>query len=506
MSELLAMRGICKSFGNLQASDHVDLTLHNGDVLGLLGENGAGKTTLMNILFGTYAADTGNITVDGRPVHIRNSADALALGIGMVHQHFHLVPRHTVLENLMVGRPGRGLRLDRAAATARLAEIGRQFRLRLDPDTLVGDLTIGEQQRLEIIKALFRGARILILDEPTAALTPQETEGLFDAVRAMAQQGMGVILISHKLHEVRAVTNRIMVMRQGRVVAERINDERITEKLLAELMCGREIAPTVKPLQAPGRVLLRLSSIDTAGSERRRLKKLSLEIHAGEIVGIAGVAGNGQRELADVIAGVLAPLAGRIDVDGQAFEELDARRAQALGIGRIPEDRMGTGLLTQSPLADSMVLPRIREAPFSRHGLLDRRAILAFAEAQIEKFAIRAAGPLARTGTLSGGNLQKALLARELAWNPLILLASQPTRGLDVGASQFVHGKFLELRAAGRGLIVISEDLEEIFEISDRIVVMSAGRIVGDFAAGEVNVETVGLLMAGGAHEAGAAA
>src|SRR6266436_2137958 len=319
-----------------------------------------------------------------------------------------------------------------------------------------------------------------------------------DAVRAMVQQGMGVILISHKLHEVRAVTNRIMVMRLGRRVAERANDATASEKLLAELMCGREILPTVKPPSARGRALMRLTGIETTGSERRRLKNLSLDIHAGEITGIAGVAGNGQRELADVIAGVLTPLKGGIEFDGRAIDRLDPRRAQALGIGRIPEDRIGMGLLIQSPLADSMALPRIRQAPFSRHGLLDRRAIREFAEAEIEKYAIRAAGPMVRTGTLSGGNLQKALLARELAWDPLVVLAAQPTRGLDVGATQFVHGKFLELRSTGRGLVVISEDLEELYQLADRIVVMSAGRIVGDFAIGEASVEKIGLLMTGG--------
>jgi general nucleoside transport system ATP-binding protein len=494
---LLAMRGIVKRFGAVTACGGVDLTLRAGDVLGLLGENGAGKTSLMNVLFGTYAADEGSILIEGRPVQIRDSADALKLGIGMVHQHFHLVPRHTVLENLMVGRPGKGLALDRAGALAKLKEIGEAYGLGLDPDALVQDLAIGEQQRLEIVKALFRGARILILDEPTAALTPQETEGLFQAVRAMAARGLAVIFISHKLEEVRAITTHVLVMRQGAVVAELQNAPELSGRRIAELMCGRPIQPPVKGAATLGPVLLRLSGVCTAGSERRRLKSVSLEVRGGEIVGIAGVSGNGQLELADVIAGMLEPTSGRIEIAGQTLDGVSPRRVQELKVGRIPEDRMGVGLLTQSPLADSMVLPRVHGAPFSRRGLIDRKAILGFAREQIERYAIRAAGPMVRTGTLSGGNLQKALLARELAADPMVVIAAQPTRGLDVSAAGFVHSRFLELRGQGRALLVISEDLEELFLIADRIAVMSAGRIVGDLPIAEATVERIGLMMTG---------
>ena len=494
---LLAMRGIGKRFGAVQANRDVELTLLPGDILGLLGENGAGKTTLMNILFGTYSPDEGNIEIDGQPVEIHNSAAAIAHGVGMVHQHFHLVPRHTVLENLLVGRPGRRGLLDKAAARARLDEIGRHFQLVLDPDRLVGDLTIGEQQRLEIIKALFSGARILILDEPTAALTPQEADGLFDALRAMAAEGMGVIFISHKLHEVRAITSHVMVMRLGEVVANLENAPEVSQAHLAELMCGHELTPPMKPEKQPGRSLLQLRDAVTDAAGRTNLAEISLDIRAGEILGVAGVSGNGQRELAEVVAGMLPLSAGSLEIDGAAVPNPSANVMQALGVGRIPEDRMGTGLITSLPLSDSMVLPRIGEAPFSRHGILNHRAIRAFVEEQIERFSIKADGPDIRAGTLSGGNLQKALLARELAWNPLVLLAAQPTRGLDVGAARFVHEQFLDLRARDRAVLLISEDLEEIFTLSDRIAVMYEGRIMGILPIAEADVRRVGLMMAG---------
>ncbi|MEE8123041.1 MAG: ABC transporter ATP-binding protein [Alphaproteobacteria bacterium] len=495
---LLAMRGVSKSFGAVQANDKVDLTLHRGDILGLLGENGAGKTTLMNVLFGAYAADAGTIEIDGEPVAIHNSADAIAFGVGMVHQHFHLVPRHSVIENIMVGQKGRGGLLDRAAAEARLAEIGREYDLNLAPDTLVGDLTIGEQQRLEIIKALFRGARILILDEPTAVLTPQETEGLFRAVRALADKDMGVIFISHKLYEVREITKGVMIMRHGVVTATLDNSPDLTDRQLGELMCGHELTPPTKPPSERGRVLLSLEGIRAGGTEDRPvLKDVSLNVHAGEIVGIAGVSGNGQRELADLISGVLQHFAGRFEIDGRVIERPSVKQIKEAGIGRVPEDRMGIGLITTLPLSDSMVLPRINGAPFSRYGVLSRGAIRKFVTEQIERFSINTAGVDVRTGTLSGGNLQKALLARELAWDPLVLLVAQPTRGIDIGATEFVHRQFLDLRARGRGLLVISEDLEELFTLSDRIAVIYEGRIMAVLPVAEATAQRVGLLMAG---------
>lgn len=493
---LLAMHGIGKRFGAVQANRNVELNLQPGDILGLLGENGAGKTTLMNILFGTYSPDEGRIEIDGQPVEIHNSAAAIAHGVGMVHQHFHLVPRHTVLENLLVGRKGRRGVLDEAAARARLDEIGRHFQLVLDPDRMVGDLTIGEQQRLEIIKALFSGARILILDEPTAALTPQEADGLFDALRAMAAEGMGVIFISHKLHEVRAITSHVMVMRLGEVVANLENAPDVSQAHLAELMCGHELTPPVKPEKQPGRPLLQLRDAVTEAG-RANLAGVTLDVRAGEILGVAGVSGNGQRELAEVIAGMLPLSSGSLETDGTAVPAPSPNVMQALGVGRIPEDRMGTGLITSLPLSDSMVLPRIGEAPFSRHGVLDRSAIRAFVEEQIERFGIKADGPDIRAGTLSGGNLQKALLARELAWDPLVLLAAQPTRGLDVGAARFVHELFLDMRNRDRAVILISEDMEEIFALSDRIAVMYEGRVVGVLPIAEADVRKIGLMMAG---------
>ena len=495
----LAMHGICKRFGATLANDDVAINLERGDILGLLGENGAGKTTLMNILFGAYAPDAGRIEIDGTPVEMTNSAVALRHGVGMVHQHFHLVARHSVLENLMTGRPGRHGLLDRSGALARLDEISAHYGLDLEPDRLAGGLSIGEQQRLEILKALFWGARILILDEPTAVLTPQEARRLFKALKAMAEKGMAIIFISHKLVEVLDLTSHIAILRNGLKVADLATADVNNKAELAELMCGHALTPPHRAKQQKaGPVLMALDGI-TAGGRGRQLHDINLTLRGGEIVGIAGVSGNGQQELADVIAGVEPVLSGHIEIDGHPITDPDPVKMQAAGIGRVPEDRMGTGLITGLPLADNFVLSRAGQAPFSRFGFLSRTKIEQFARRQIELFSITAAGLNIRTGTLSGGNLQKVLLARELAWKPKVLLAAQPTRGLDVSAVDFVHEQLLAVRSAGGAVLLICEDLEELLQLCDRIAVLYEGRIAGVVDRKNASRNEIGLLMGGAA-------
>ncbi|MDH3690303.1 MAG: ABC transporter ATP-binding protein [Gammaproteobacteria bacterium] len=501
---LLEMRGIEKRFGDVCANKSVDLTLHSGEVLGLLGENGAGKTTLMNVLFGMYSADAGTVRVAGSAVSIDCPADAIAAGVGMVHQHFHLVLRHTVLENLLVGQPSLHGRLNKANVRRRLDEIGERYGLTLPAESVAGELSVGEQQRLEIVKALFRGARVLILDEPTSVLTPQQTEGLFEAMRAMAKEGVGIIFISHKLGEVLDITDRLTIMRRGEVVATLDNDGALSRRQLAELMCGHELEPPRKASAQKGAVLLELKSVGLRGHTgvRERLADVSLAVRGGEIVGMAGVSGNGQKELAEVIAGVIRPERGQVEINGYAVRNANPRMMRRLGLAYIPEDRIGAGLLPSLSLSDSMMLPRFNQHPFSRFGWLNRTAIQDFVREQVKQYGIRVSRHDVRTGTLSGGNLQKALLARELAFHPLVVVAAQPTRGLDVGAVEFVHSRFLELRSQGRAVLLISEDLEELFALSDRILVLYAGRVVGNLCTNGTSVSEVGLLMTGSAAEA----
>ncbi len=491
---LLEMRGIDKRFGAVHANRSVDLTLEHGEILGLLGENGAGKTTLMNVLFGIYAADAGSVRIGGRRCRIGTPAAALAAGIGMVHQHFHLVAPHTVIENLMLGQRGGGLH--RGAAIARLAAIAGHYGLELDPDARVADLSVGEQQRLEIVKALYRGARILILDEPTSVLTPQQSESLFAALRALAADRVGIIFITHKLDEVLAITDRITVMRRGAVTAHATNDGTLDRRRIAELMCGYNPAPPPAVAAPPGATLLAARGLRVA-TRGGPGKPFDIELRGGEILGVAGVSGSGQRELAETLAGVRPSAGGTIEVDGQPIAHPTVRRMQALGIGHVPEDRIGEGLLGGLTLADSMMLTRIADPRFSRGGWLRRGAIRAFVEQQVERYDIRGGGAATRTALLSGGNLQKVLLARELAFDPRVLIAAQPTRGLDVGAVEFVHQRIVEVAERGGAVLLISEDLEELMALSARVMVMFEGGLAGILDARAASAASIGLLMTG---------
>lgn len=496
---ILSLTGITKRFGSATANMAVNFDLGKGEIVGLLGENGAGKTTLMNVVFGLYQPDEGTIRIDGKPVGINTTADAIALGIGMVHQHSHAVARHTVLENLMTGLPGRRGLLDRRSALHRLSEIRDAYGLHLDPDRLAGDLAVGEQQRLDILRALFRRARVLVLDEPTSVLTPQETEGLFTALRALRDDNVGIVFISHKLNEVRAITNRIVVMRRGEVVANMPNDGTLTNIGLASLMCGHEPERVVREPARKGDVRLSLKGLTLSHAKHNDTKEpIDLDIHAGEIVGIAGVSGNGQVRLAETVAGVEAALAGEIRIDGSIVKNPSPRQMQARGLAYIPEDRIGAGLVGSLPLLENMVLSRYVEAPFANRGWLNWRAILDFATKQIASYDVRPPDPHMPVGLFSGGNQQKAIIARELAFSPRVLVIAQPTRGLDVSAIAFVHRALMNLRNEGCAIMLISDDLDELFQLSDRIAVMYEGEIIRDLPVEQASISTVGLTMTEG--------
>ena len=490
--------GVTKAFPGVLANDHVDLALHAGEVHALLGENGAGKSTLAAVLTGLYRPDAGELRMRGEPVELRSPRDGLERGIGMVHQHFRLVPTFTVLENLELGdrrlpwrwRPGR--------LRAAVAELGERYGLPVDPDARVGDLAVGEQQRVEIIKVLYRGADVLLLDEPTAVLTPQEADALFATVRALAADGKAVAFISHKLGEVMAVADRVTVLRDGRVVAERATAETGPAEL-AELMVGRPV--DLSPLRAEGEpgdpvlVVEGLGLDPVAG--RGALHDVSLTVRAGEIVGVAGVAGNGQRELAETIAGLRRPDRGRVVVQGREVTGRGPRAARAAGLAYVPEDRLHTGLAAGLSLADNLQLTR--PLPL----LLDRRGAVEEARRVIGEFDVRTTGPQARPRSMSGGNAQKVLLARELegrgADPPRALVVAAPTRGLDVGATEFVRSLLHRRRAEGCGILLISEDLDEVRALSDRVVVVFEGRLVAERPP-TADPGELGLAMAGHAE------
>ncbi len=501
------MRGISKRFPGVVANDRVDFEAAAGEVHALLGENGAGKSTLSNILTGLYRPDEGEILLYGQPVRFGSPRDALDAGIGMVHQHFRLVEPFTVAENIALGehgtrdregRRGSSFRINPRKIEARVHELGERYGVAVDPRARIWQLSLGEQQRVEILKALYRDARILILDEPTAVLTPQEAEGLFENVRRIVADGRTVIFISHKLNEVIAVSNRVTVLRGGRSVAT-VATAAATPRSLAELMVGHEMGePARERRPAPGAAMLELEGVRVLAERgEEAVRGVSLQVGGGELVAVAGVAGNGQRELSEAIAGLRVPHAGRIRVDGEPVRPGDPRAALAAGIAFVPEDRLATGSAPGLSIASNLVLRSYRDRSVSRGPLLLLAQIRANASALIARYRIAAPGPSAPARVLSGGNLQKVVLAREFSGEPRVVVAASPTQGLDVGATETVRAYLREAAAAGAAVLVFSEDLDEILELADRVLVIYEGSLVGEVAAAGADLHEIGLLMAG---------
>jgi simple sugar transport system ATP-binding protein len=496
----LEMRGITKRFPGTLANDHIDLDVRPGEIHALLGENGAGKTTLMNILYGLIGPDEGEIRIDGETVTIRDPADAIARGIGMVHQHFMLVPVLSVAENVVLGSEVmRGpVLLDQAEAARRIRDLSTQLGFTIDPDARVEQLSVGQQQRVEIVKALYRRARILVLDEPTAVLTPQETDEIFGVLRRLRAEGASIVFISHKLDEVLRIADRITVIRRGAVVGERLPGL-TSEQELADLMVGRSVSLRVdRGVAHPGAPVLSVRGLrvrDDRGHEV--VRGLDMDVRAGEIVGVAGVAGNGQEELIEAIVGLRRPVAGTVEVGGADLTGASPRRVREQGVGYVPADRQRYGLVLGFPLDDNCVLTEYYRPPYARGPVRDERAIRRHALQLIEEYDVRTPGPNVRAATLSGGNQQKVVVAREFGDDRLLIL-DQPTRGIDVGSTEFIHKRAIEQRTAGTAVLLVSADLDEVLELSDRVLVIHRGRIVGEFDAATAERDRIGLLMARG--------
>ena len=497
------MRGITKRFPGVLANENVDMDLHRGEVLALLGENGAGKSTLMNVLAGLYQPEEGQVLIDGQQVHFRSPRDAIEHGIGMVHQHFMLVDTVTVAENIILGLhdEGRVLHLDRVGE--KLEGLSKRYGLQVDPTAYIWQLSVGEQQRVEILKLLYRGAEVLILDEPTAVLTPQEAKDMATTLRQMVEEGKSIIFITHKLDEVVSFADRVMVLRAGRVVATQ-PIEGATKEDLARLMVGREVVFFLdKAASRPGSPTLDVEDLEALNDKGLpALRGVTFNIHEGEVLGIAGVAGNGQRELSEVIAGLRPATGGRVRVQGQDITGCSPLEVINAGVSHIPGDRLGVGLAPNLPVSDNLGLKAYRESPLARGPLLDGRALRRFAKQLIGTFNIATPGPDTAARLLSGGNQQKAIVAREFSRPIKLLIADQPTRGVDVGSIEYIHQHLIEKRDEGIAVLLISVELDEIMALSDRIAVMSEGQIVGMVDAAKATREELGLLMAGERKEA----
>ncbi|MGD8326603.1 MAG: ABC transporter ATP-binding protein [Sphingomonadales bacterium] len=499
----LFLKGIDKSFGAVHANRGIDLRVEHATVHGIVGENGAGKSTLMRIVFGFYKPDDGVIEVDGVEQHFKTPKDAMAAGIGMVHQHFMLVENFTVLENVILGL-GKGIALKPQLdeARAKLVEIEQRYGLEVDPDALIEDLSVGERQRVEILKALYRDAQILILDEPTGVLTPQEADRLFEILGTLKAQGRSVLLITHKLKEIMAITDQVSIMRQGEMVAHRATAKTSREEL-AELMVGKKVAlPKNEDKGAKEDIILSLRDVEMVDGEGvRRLKDISLDVHAGEILGIAGVAGNGQSELLEAVAGMRPITSGEISLKGQrlldADHPSDPLKVRHQGVGHVPEDCQKIGLVRAMRADENIILGFHKDAEFKSKGLLDLKAIKKTAQDYFEHYDVRPRIADQLAGDFSGGNQQKIAMAREVEHDPDLLLVGQPTRGVDIGAVAFIHSRLLDLKQRGKALLLVSADLDELLALSDRILVMCDGAVVGEAVPGEVSEQELGLMMAG---------
>jgi simple sugar transport system ATP-binding protein len=501
----IELRGITKRFGDLVANDAVSLKINAGEVLGLLGENGAGKTTLMNVLSGLYRPDAGEILIDGKPVRFESAGDAIRAGIGMVHQHFMLVPVFTVAENVVLGvePTGRFDHLDLAKARRQVRAISAEHGLDVDPDAVVEELPVGIQQRVEIIKVLFRSASVLIFDEPTAVLTPQEVTEFFGIVRSLRDAGKALVFITHKLHEVLEVADRISVLRAGRIVGEG-DPKTATEADLAEMMVGRPVKFEVeKKAFAPGRPLLEVKGL-TVLNEREEVavNGVDLTVHESEVVGIAGVQGNGQTELVEALTGLRPVARGTITFLGEDITRASARHRHMRGMAHVPEDRKRSGLVGEFDIAENMVLDNYYREPFSKGISMNWKEVHNICVKNVIDFDVRTPSIFSLADHLSGGNQQKLVVARELSRDIKLAIAAQPTRGLDVGPIEYIHKRIIAARDAGVGVLIVSTELEEILSLSDRILVMFRGRIVGNFEAGKVSVREIGLAMAGASSRA----
>ncbi|HTR14184.1 MAG TPA: ABC transporter ATP-binding protein [Roseiarcus sp.] len=497
----IELNGIDKSFGPVHANRNVNLSIERGVIHGIVGENGAGKSTLMSILYGFYEADAGEIRINGKPVRIRSSREAISHGIGMVFQHFMLVPPLTVLENVMLGAEGGPLLASGANdIRKKLAVLGREYGLEVDPNAVVGELSVGLQQRVEILKALVRGAEILVLDEPTAVLTPAEADQLFEMLRVLKSQHKTIVFITHKLREIMTLTDRVSVMRRGEIVAT-FDTAETSPPQLADAMVGRKVILKIDKGEAhPGKVVLEARDLVVRDDrDVVRVNGVSFFLREGEILGVAGVAGNGQSELLEALSGIRPLSGGEILIDGEPLPpaEHNPHAERLIGVGHVPEDRHRMGLVMPFEACESAMLGFQYEEVYGKGVLLNRRAIIADADKKMEAFDVRPRAPLLKTANFSGGNQQKLVLAREIERNPKIMLVGQPTRGVDIGAIEFIHKRIVAQRDAGKAVLLVSVELDEIFALSDRIIVLCGGRITGERRPEETNAQDLGLLMAG---------